>query len=698
MEGDNRETAHNGTDDGERLAAIGRALKKDIFFIAATEKSGTTWLQILMDAHPQAVCRGEGHFASYLAPTIEHAIAQYTKYVKALNASAFAETGGFQLFDIATIRFLERMAVGALLATYDVPTARAIGEKTPNNVRHLETLNAIFPAAKFLFMVRDGRDIVVSGWEHGRRQRPDAAPAGAFAEYARTVAKAWRGDIEKAEAFAARHPDRCLRVRYEDLVHSPHETVAGALRFLDLDASDDVVARCVAAGDFRKLSGGRAPGEEDNRSHFRKGVVGDWQHRFDAETAAAFDAEAGTTLAALGYPPTVLHNPPPANKAAPDKPAATVASEAAPPKTVLKGQVPFAASGAPPRPETKPAAVAGADTLAQADEAELRRIIAANPEDPQAYFKLGYMMWREGRVEDAAQALEKAAALKPDDYIVRNVLTMAFNKLGRTDEAIAVGKRALELKDTAACGFFAGPDFKDLKLKPVAKPFSQDRRRNVISFSLWGDKPIYTEGAVENVAVARYIFPSWTCRFYVDDTVPGDIIRRIKAEGGDVVAVPEAERGPHGGPWRFYASDDPTIDRFISRDCDSRLSTQERVAVDEWIRSGKTAHIMRDHIWHNELILAGMWGAVAGALPPLKPLLTSGKWFTKNRWFDQYFLWGIVWPLIKDDHLAHDTFYRFGNAVPFSDLGRLPPNMHVGGTVVLPMDGVNAAEAKGRSA
>ncbi len=669
MEG-NKGTPDPGTaTDEEKLAAIERALRKQIFFIAASEKSGTTWLQILLNAHPHAVCSGEGHFASRLLPAIDGAIAEYTKYIEALNKTVFSEVKRFPLLGRDAIRLLQRTAMGLLLSAYDAPSAHAIGEKTPSNIRYLETLNAIFPSAKYVFMVRDGRDVVVSGWEHDRRQRPNAPPASPFPKYARTVAITWRKDIERAAAFSARNPSRCHRVRYEDLIRDTHETIAGVFQFLGLDASEDVVALCAAAADFEKLSGGRAPGQEDPRSHFRKGIVGDWQKRFDEESAKAFDAEAGAMLAALGYPPTVLPEPKQDFEPASDRKA-----DDAEPATASKDEASILPIGASETASKSP------------DEADLRSAVAENPNDGQAYFRLGCLLWREKRSAETAEVLEKAAILRPDDYILRNVLTMALNRLGRQDEAIAVGKTALELKDKAACDFFSRPDFKDLKLTPVSKPFSNDRRRNVISFSLWGDKPIYTEGAVENVQFARSIFPSWTCRFYVDDTVPADVIQRIKSNGGDVIVVPDADRGPHGGPWRFYASDDPTIDRFICRDCDSRLSTQERVAVDEWIASGKTAHIMRDHIWHNELILAGMWGAVAGALPPLKPLLISGKWFTKNRWFDQYFLWGIVWPLIKNDHLAHDTFYRFGNAVPFSDFGRLPPNMHIGGTVVVPLD------------
>lgn len=311
-------------------------------------------------------------------------------------------------------------------------------------------------------------------------------------------------------------------------------------------------------------------------------------------------------------------------------------------------------------------------------EAEARAAIAANPDDPSAHLRLGNALRAQGRFAEAAETLETATKLQPGDFISRNALMVALHRIGRIEDAIAVGREAMQLKDKAAVVFFAAPDFKDLKLQPVERPFSEDKRRNVIVFSLWGDDHACNEGAIENVEMAKHLYPSWTCRFYIDETVPAEVVRRLKTRGADVVTVGRADRGPHEGAWRFYAADDPAIDRFVCRDCNARLSVQERAAVDEWIRSRKAVHIMRDHVYHNELILSGLWGGVRGTLPPLKPLIGRGKWFTHNRYFDQYFLWGVVWPLVRDNHLAHDTYYRFGHATAFPDLGRLPSASHVG--------------------
>lgn len=67
-----------------------------------------------------------------------------------------------------------------------------------------------------------------------------------------------------------------------------------------------------------------------------------------------------------------------------------------------------------------------------------------------------------------------------------------------------------------------------------------------ISFSLWGNKPMYTFGALENIRLAKIIYPDWKCRFYVDDSVDKEVIRSILLAGGDVFKITE-NRGPFWG-------------------------------------------------------------------------------------------------------------------------------------------------------
>ena len=50
----------------------------------------------------------------------------------------------------------------------------------------------------------------------------------------------------------------------------------------------------------------------------------------------------------------------------------------------------------------------------------------------------------------------------------------------------------------------------------------------LITFSLFGDNPLYCQGAVENANIARVIYPEWTPRFYVAQDVPEHYIEEIE--------------------------------------------------------------------------------------------------------------------------------------------------------------------------
>jgi hypothetical protein len=62
-----------------------------------------------------------------------------------------------------------------------------------------------------------------------------------------------------------------------------------------------VLRRIVAANAFARKAGGRRPGEEDARHHYRKGVAGDWRTYFTPRIIAAFKERYGDLLIGLGY-------------------------------------------------------------------------------------------------------------------------------------------------------------------------------------------------------------------------------------------------------------------------------------------------------------------------------------------------------------------------------------------------------------
>jgi protein O-GlcNAc transferase len=177
--------------------------------------------------------------------------------------------------------------------------------------------------------------------------------------------------------------------------------------------------------------------------------------------------------------------------------------------------------------------------------------------------------------------------------------------------------------------------------------------KKIISFSLWGDNPKYTIGAIRNADLALEVYPEWVCRYYVGDSTPKDIIDELEKRT-NVELVKMGVQGEWNSMfWRFYPIGDSDTEIMISRDCDSRLSIREKVCVDEFINSDKMFHTMLDHPWHGG-IMGGMWGAKMGILDKMKELIDV--WPKTNQWqTDQSFLNTIIAPMVNNTIMIHDS-------------------------------------------
>ncbi|MEL6330942.1 MAG: sulfotransferase [Planctomycetota bacterium] len=265
------------------------------FFVVGCQKSGTTWIQLLLDAHPQAACGGEGHFTDILAPAFHHAFRAYNDQIR---ANCKLTDGQLHAAYRLTV---DRHLAGYLARKPDPASVLAVGDKTPEGALALPLLASMYPAARFVHVIRDGRDGCVSGWAHLGRQN-EQERFGSFAEYAGYFAQShWVSYITAARSAAASIPGRYIELRYEDMLDRPEPEAGRLLGFLGLDATDDAIAACLRASDFDRLSGGRRRGESDDSSHFRRGIAGAWTEQFDARAIEAFEREAGELLDGLGY-------------------------------------------------------------------------------------------------------------------------------------------------------------------------------------------------------------------------------------------------------------------------------------------------------------------------------------------------------------------------------------------------------------
>lgn len=190
-------------------------------------------------------------------------------------------------------------------------------------------------------------------------------------------------------------------------------------------------------------------------------------------------------------------------------------------------------------------------------------------------------------------------------------------------------------------------------------------RNNVISYSLYGSNPRYTDGAIANANLSQFVYPGWEMRVYHDSKVPSSILDSLRRYP-HVKLVP-MDKTNHKNPmvWRFFVASDPKVERYIVRDIDSRLSARERAAVIEWIRSGRKFHIMRDHPSHSAYpISGGMWGGTRDAIPSMKSLIGMVK--SSSYLADMNFLNKVMWARAKTSLWQNDAFScKQYNAAPF---------------------------------
>lgn len=298
-----------------------RALK---FVVVASPKSGTTWLQRLISAHPAMHCGESRLFGLYYNPanptgphtTVEQTTRHMLRYLAPpTQTEDFGEKLTFELVDAIA----RTCAAEGGVALY--------GEKFtpyPGTAEHaLEMLARYNDEIPVVHLVRDGRDVIVSGAAHRlniARERWASGQHGAGA-----------ADLEAAQQLADRViPDqwfehflenwidvntamleceplfrRVLRVSYEDLLADTAGQALEILRHISAGSGAAVTpgqaAQCASAASFAALSGGREPGEEDRASFFRKGASGDWENWFTIDQMRAFDRRAGELLEHLGY-------------------------------------------------------------------------------------------------------------------------------------------------------------------------------------------------------------------------------------------------------------------------------------------------------------------------------------------------------------------------------------------------------------
>ena len=280
-------------------------------FIVGVGRSGTTLLRLMLDAHPDLAIPPETHFVPELIERFEADDDPTPDEVVEIITSG-RHWGDFDL-DVeellARLRTREPLdAAAATRAFFELYAEREgkprWGDKTPIYVKHMRDIEDVIPEARFIHLIRDGRDVALS--RAGRALR-HAAPTP-------KVARRWKRRILEARE-QGEDLGGYLEVRYEDLILDTEPTLRGVCEFIDLPWDERMLVyherageRLAEFGDLPSVGGKPSrPGEERMAAHAKTREPPDpsrlhrWKTEMSPEDRAAFERPAGDLLAELGY-------------------------------------------------------------------------------------------------------------------------------------------------------------------------------------------------------------------------------------------------------------------------------------------------------------------------------------------------------------------------------------------------------------
>jgi hypothetical protein len=162
------------------------------------------------------------------------------------------------------------------------------GDKTPLYLHCVDELAEIWPEARFLILVRDGRDVALSVL---------GVPFGANNIWA--AARSWKEAVLLGRRAERRYPDRVLTVRYEDLVEDPEAQSRRVCAFLDLPFDPDMLA--IERTEASKIVKDQSGWFTNVWAGINSTAVGKWRKEMTPNQQRTFERVAGRELEELGY-------------------------------------------------------------------------------------------------------------------------------------------------------------------------------------------------------------------------------------------------------------------------------------------------------------------------------------------------------------------------------------------------------------
>jgi hypothetical protein len=285
-------------------------------FVVGVGRSGTTLLRLMLDAHPGMAIPPETHF---LPPMIEQFSRVRVTPERVLAAIKEAPQSGLPESGVSEEELLERLdqirplnAPDSIRAFYGLYAESAgkerWGDKTPRYVTSLAKLGRAVPEARFVHMIRDGRDVALS------TNRRLVELRGSKPVPAERMAKRWRHRILSARGVEQVR-GRYMEIRYEDIVRETEPSLRRVCEFVELEYDPVMLDYHVRAADRlqemnrERERGSRRTltGEERMQAHAmttkppQEERIDVWKTEMDDAYREEFEAHSGELLRELGY-------------------------------------------------------------------------------------------------------------------------------------------------------------------------------------------------------------------------------------------------------------------------------------------------------------------------------------------------------------------------------------------------------------
>ena len=260
-------------------------------FFVGTNGSGTTLHRAIFDSHPDLSIPGEARFVAKLADRYREKGYDTEQFLKDLGKDDRFENWGLDADEIEMALNAPPAgdyseAVRRVYGLYAGQRGKArYGDKTQSNIHHLALLARVFPEAKFVHAVRDGRDVALAHTDGTKIEQ---------------VAVSWKRRVTAGrEAGESLGPDRYIESRFEELIDDTEGSIRRLCVFLDLPFDPQMLTYYERAGDI--VSTTAVP--DRHKDIFLPPTKGlrDWRLELSDDQVARFEALAGNLLTDLGY-------------------------------------------------------------------------------------------------------------------------------------------------------------------------------------------------------------------------------------------------------------------------------------------------------------------------------------------------------------------------------------------------------------